>query len=73
MLLRIRLEGLFLCLPCMVAFTVMFPVAVINRHCQDIHILEQGGFFLFLGKDRILDLIGESLVIVIAQNTILLT
>jgi len=29
----VRLEGLFLYLPCMVAFTVSFPVAVINCHC----------------------------------------
>ena len=28
----VRLEGLFLCLPCTVAFTVLFPVAVINSH-----------------------------------------
>ena len=29
----VRLEGLFLCLPCTVAFTVSFPVVVINSHC----------------------------------------
>jgi len=28
----VRLEGLFLCLPCIVAFTVSFPVAVIDGH-----------------------------------------
>ena len=28
----VRLEGLFLRLPCMVAFTVSFPVAVIDGH-----------------------------------------
>jgi len=28
----VRLEGLFLCLSCMVAFIVSFPVAVINSH-----------------------------------------
>jgi len=33
LLLRVRLEGLFLCLPCMVVFTVSFPVAVIDSHC----------------------------------------
>jgi len=49
------------------------PVVVIDSHCQSIHILEPGGFFLFLGRDRILDLIGEFLVIVIAQHTIPLT
>ena len=27
------LKGLFLHLPCMVMFTVSFPVAVINSHC----------------------------------------
>ena len=35
-----------------------------------IYILEQGGFSLFLGGDRILDPIGEPLVITMAQNTI---
>ena len=30
---EVRLEGLFLCLPCMVVFTVSFPVAVIDSHC----------------------------------------
>jgi len=30
--LEVRLEGLFLRLPCMVAFTVSFPIAVINSH-----------------------------------------
>ena len=29
----VRLKGLFLRLSCMVAFTVTFPVAVINSHC----------------------------------------
>jgi len=29
---RVRLEGLFLYLPCMVAFTVSFSVAVIDGH-----------------------------------------
>jgi len=33
LLLGVRLEGLFLCLPCTVAFTVSFPVVVINSHC----------------------------------------
>jgi len=33
LLLRVRLKGLFLCLACTVAFTVSFPVAVINSHC----------------------------------------
>ena len=32
LLLGVRLEGLFLHLPCMVAFVVSFPVAVINSH-----------------------------------------
>jgi len=30
---EVRLEGLFLRLPCTVAFTVSFLVAVINSHC----------------------------------------
>jgi len=54
----------------MVAFVVMFPVMVIDSHCQSIHVLEQGGFSLFLGRDRVLDLIWEPLVIAMAQNTI---
>ena len=29
---RVRLEGLFLCLPCIVVFVVLFLVAVINSH-----------------------------------------
>ena len=70
---EVRLEGLFLCLPCTVVFAVSFLVVVIDSHCYSIHILEQGGFFLFLGRDRILDLIGEPLVIAMAQNTISLT
>ena len=28
----VRLEGLFLCLPCTVVFTISFPVAVIDSH-----------------------------------------
>ena len=32
LLLGVRLEGLFLCLPCMVVFMVLFLVAVINSH-----------------------------------------
>jgi len=30
---RVRLEGLFFCLPCMVAFAVLFPVVVIDSYC----------------------------------------
>ena len=30
---EVRLEGLFLCLPYTVAFTVSFPVAVIDSYC----------------------------------------
>ena len=33
LLLRVRLEGLFLYLPCTVTFAVSFPVAVIDSHC----------------------------------------
>ena len=33
LLLEVRLKGLFLHLPCTVAFTVSFPVAVIDSHC----------------------------------------
>ena len=57
----------------MVVFVVMFPVVVINSHHQSIYILEQDGFFLFLGRNRILDPIGEPLVIATAEYTILLT
>ena len=57
----------------MVAFAVTFQVVVIDSHCQSIYVLEQGRFTLFLGEDGILDLIGKSLVIVVAQNTILST
>jgi len=67
---RVKLKGFFLCLPCMVAFMVTFPVVVINSHCQGIHVLEQGRFSLFPGRDKVLELIGEPLVIVMAQNTI---
>ena len=70
MLLRVRLKGLFLHLSYMMVFAVTFPVAVINSYHQSVYVLEQGGFFLFPGKDRILDLIRELLVIVMAQNTI---
>jgi len=56
----------------MVVFVVMFPVVVINSHHQSIYVLEQDGFFLFLGRNRILDPIGEPLVIAIAEYTILL-
>jgi len=30
---EVRLKGLFLRLPCMVVFTILFPVAVIDSHC----------------------------------------
>ena len=33
LLLRVRLKGLFLHLPCTVALTVSFPVVVIDSHC----------------------------------------
>ena len=67
---RMRLENLFLCLSYIVVFTVIFLVVVINSHYQSVYVLKQGEFFLFLGRDRILDPIGKSLVIVMAQNTI---
>jgi len=73
LLLGIRLKNLFLCLPYMVMFAVMFLVAVIDSHCQSIYILEWGGFSLFLGRDKILDPIWESLIIAMAQHTILPT
>jgi len=62
----VRLKSFFLHLLCMVAFMVMFPVVVINSHCQSIHILEEARFFLFSGRNRILDLILEFLVITVA-------
>jgi len=70
LLLGVRLKSLFLCLSYTVAFVVTFLVAVIDSHCQSIHILEQGGFFLFSDRDRILDLIWEFLVIAMAWYTI---
>jgi len=73
LLLEVRLKSLFFCLPSTVAFMVTFPVVVINSHCQSIHILEQGGFFLFSSGDGILDPIGETLVIAVAKDTILPT
>ena len=73
LLLGVRLKSLFLCLPCMVVFTVIFPVVVINSHCQSIHILEQNGFSLFSDRDMVLNPIWEFLVIEIAQHTILST
>ena len=57
LLLEVRLKSLFLHLPCMVAFIVMFLVVVIDSYCQSIYILEQGGFSLFPDRNRILDLI----------------
>ena len=57
----------------MMVFAVTFSVAVINSHYQSIYILEQDRFSLFSGRDRILNLIGELLVIAIAQHTILPT
>jgi len=66
----VRLKSLFLCLSYTITFVVIFPVVVINRHCQSIHILERGGFSLFPGRNRILDLIWESLIIVMVQHTI---
>jgi len=70
LLLGVRLKGLFLYLPYMVAFAVIFPVAVVDSYCQNIHILKQDGFFLFLDKNRILDLIGKPLIISIAEHII---
>ena len=54
----------------MIVFAVIFLVMMINSHCQSIHVLKQGGFSLFSDRDRILDLIGKSLVIVMAKHTI---
>ena len=48
----------------------MSMTAVINFHRQNIHVLKWDEFSLFLGKDRVLDPIGEPLVIVIAEHTI---
>jgi len=59
----VRLKNFFLYLFCTVTFMVMFLVAVINSHCQNIYILEQNRFFLFPGRDRILDPIWKFLVI----------
>jgi len=70
---EVRLESLFFYLPSMMVFAVIFPVVMINSYCQSIHILKQGGFFLFSGRDGILNLIGETLVIAVAKNTILST
>ena len=70
MLLRVRLKNLFLYLPCIVAFVVIFPVVVINSYHLSIYILEQDEFFLFLDGDVILDPIEEPLVVIIAQHTI---
>ena len=66
LLLGVRLKSLFFCLSCIVVFTVTFLVVMINSYHQSIHILEQGGFSLFPGRDRILDLIWESLVVAVA-------
>ena len=49
---------------------VIFTVVVIDSYRQSIYVLEQGGFSLFLDRDRILDPIGEPLVIAIAERTI---
>jgi len=70
LLLEMRLESLFFCLPYTVVFIVTFPVVVINSYCQSIYVLKQGRFTLFLGGDRILDPVWKILVIVVVQNTI---
>ena len=66
----VRLKSLFFRLPSIIAFAVTFLVVVINSHCQSVHILEWGRFSLFPGRDRILNLIGEPMVVVVVQNTI---
>ena len=33
LLLEVRLESLLFCLPCIMVFAVVFPVAVINSYC----------------------------------------
>ena len=53
LLLEVRLESFFFHLPSMVVFVVMFSVIMINGHHQNVYILEQGGFSLFLSGDRI--------------------
>ena len=73
LLLRVRLKDLFLYLLYIIVFAVIFLVAVINSYYQSVHVLEQDRFSLFLGRDRILNLTGKPLVIVMAQNTILPT
>ena len=70
MLLRVRLENLFFCLSYIVVFMITFSVAVINSHYQSIYVLKQDGFSLFPGRNKILDPIGEPLVIAIAEHTI---
>jgi len=66
LLLKVRLKSLLFYLPGTVTFAVMFPVAIINSYCQNIHILKQGGFSLFPDRDRILNLIRKTLIIVVA-------
>ena len=62
---KVRLKSLLFYLPGTVTFAVMFPVAIINSYCQSIHILKQGGFSLFPDRDRILNLIRKTLIIVV--------
>jgi len=70
---EVRLKSFFFYLSGTVVFMVTFLVVVINSYHQSIHVLEQDRFILFLGEYKILNLIWEPLVIVVVQNTILLT
>jgi len=39
----------------MIVYIVLLLVTIANSHCHDIHILEQGWLFSFLGENGVLD------------------
>jgi hypothetical protein len=48
----------------------MFPIAIVKDDSNVIHFLESGRFPLFTGTEWILEVIGKTLVVVIAKNLI---
>ena len=49
---------------------VIFLITMINCYYQSIYVLEKSWFFLFLDRDRVLNVIEKSLVVLVTQYPI---
>ena len=65
-----RLKSLFLSLLYTIMLIITLPVVMINSYYQSVYILEQNWLFLFLDGDGVLDLIEQTLVVLVIQYTI---